>query len=184
MAQYINRLKVPDNGTIRHIVGFGQGDPGYDVLETKSRDNVPCVVFYYLKDGKKCSVSVTKYQGKYYVEYNSYNDVNSLISNQNRESTLRNVSREYLMETVMAYRAYRMLYNEYHGFRDDIADALDSGLECVYLGRLGKDREHLINLLERSGFHIESIDFDLIKTKEGICLASDGQCFNKDEIIP
>jgi hypothetical protein len=88
------------------------------------------------------------------------------------------------METVMAYRAYRMLYNEYHGFRDDMVDALNNGLECVYLGRMGKDKDHLINLLERSGFHIESIDFDLIKTKEGICLSSDGQCFNKDEIIP
>lgn len=184
MAQFMNKLKVPGEGTIHHVAGFGQGDPGYDVLVTKSKDNVPCVVYYYLKNGVKHSVSVTKYKGTYYVEYNSYSDVNSLISSQNRGCSLKNVSREYLAETVMAYRAYRMLYNEYHGFRDDILDALNSGIECVYLGRMGKDKDHLINLLERSGFHIESIDFDLIKTKEGICLSSDGQCFNKDEIIP
>lgn len=183
MAQSINKIKVPSEGTIRHIVGFGQGDPGYDVLETKSKDNVPCVTYYYLKNGMKFSVSVTKYQGKYFVESNSFSDINSLISCQKRGCTLKNVSRDYLMETVKAYRAYRMLFNEYNGFRDDILDALN-GLECVYLGGMAKDREYLTSLLERVGFHVESFDFDMIKTKEGICLSLDGLCFNKDEIIP
>lgn len=182
MAQFINKIKVPSEGSIRHIVGFGQGDTGYDVLETTSKDNVPCVVYYYIKNGIKHSVSVTKYQERYFVEYETFTDLNSLIS-QKKGCLLKSVSREYLMETVMAYRAYRMLFNEYTSFRDDIKDALNN-LECVYLGAMPKDIEQLKNLLERSGFHVKSVDFGMIKTAEGICLSFDGLCFNEDEIIP
>ncbi len=182
MAQFINKIKIPSEGSIRHIIGFGQGDTGYDVLEMTSKDNVPSVVYYYIKNGIKHSVSVTKFQKKYFVEYEIYNDLNSLIS-QKKSCSLKNVSRNYLTETVMAYRAYRMLFNEYISFRDDIMDALN-GLECVYLGGLAKDIEQLKNVLERSGFHIESVNFGMIKTKEGICLSLDGLCFNEDEITP
>lgn len=182
MAQFINKIKVPSVGSIRHIVGFGQGDTGYDVLETTSKDNAPSVVYYYIKNGIKYSVSVTKLQKKYFVEYETYNDLDSLIS-QKKSCSLKSVSRDYLMETVMAYRAYRMLFNEYTSFRSDIMDALDN-LECVYLGGMAKDIEQLKNLLERSGFHVESVNFGMIKTKEGICLSFDGLCFNEDEIIP
>ena len=182
MPQFINKIKVPSEGSIRHIVGFGQGDPGYDVLETTSKTNVPSVVYYYIKNGIKHSVSVAKYQERYSVEYETYSDLNSQIS-QKKSCPLKSVSRDYLMETVMAYRAYRMLFNEYTSFRDDIKDALNN-LECVYLGAMPKDIEQLKNLLERSGFHVESVDFGMIKTKEKICLSFDGLCFNEDEIIP
>lgn len=183
MAQYISKMKVPSEGSIRHIVGFGQGDPGYDVLETITKDKVPCVVYYYIKSGTKNSVAVSKYQGRYFVDHEVFSDLNSLISTQKHGCSLKSVTRDYLAETVKAYRAYRMLYNEYNGFRDDIYDALKN-LECVYLGGMAKDREKLVNLMERSGFHVEKIDFDMIKTKEGICLSMDGLCFNQDEIIP
>lgn len=183
MAQYINKIKVPNEGIVRHIIGFGQGDPGYDVLGTTSKNNESGVSYYYIKNGKKQSVSITKHQGRYYVEYDAYNDLDSFISYQKKSCTLKNVSRDYLMETVKAYRAYRILFNEYKSFRDDILDAVGN-LECVYLGSMSKNREHLQDLLERSGFHIESFDFDMIKTKEGICLSLDGLCFNQDEIIP
>lgn len=182
MAQFINKIKVSSEGSVRHIVGFGQGDPGYDVLETVSKDNVHSVVYYYIKNGIKHGVSVVKYQGKYFVEYETYNDLDSMVS-QKKSCSLKNVSRDYLTETVMAYRAYRMLFNEYTSFRDDIMDALNS-LECVYLGAMAKDAEQLKNLLERSGFHVESVNFGMMKTKEGICLSFDGLCFNEDEIIP
>lgn len=183
MSQYISKMKVPSDGTIRHIVGFGMGDPGYDVLEINTKDNVPGVTYYYLKKGIKQSVTVTKFRGNYFVEYESYTDLNSLTSCQKQGCSLKNVTRDCLMETVKAYRAYRMLFNEYKGFRDDILDALNS-LECVYLGGMAKDKDRLISMLERVGFHVESIDFNMIKTKEGICLSFDGLCFNKDEIIP
>lgn len=182
MAQFMNNIKIPNEGSVRHIVGFGRGDAGYDVLETTSKDNVPSVVYYYIKNGIKHSVSVSKFQKKYFVEYETYNDLNSLIG-QKKSCSLKNVSRDYLMEAVMAYRAYRMLFNEYTSFRDDIMDALNS-LECVYLGVLAKDSEQLKNVLERSGFHVESVNFGMIKTKEGVCLSFDGLCFNEDEIIP
>lgn len=182
MAQYINKMKV-NEGFIRHIVGFGQGDPGYDVLETATKDREPCVSYYYIKSGTKHSVSVTKHLGRYYVETNAYNDLESLISCQKKGCSLKNVSRDYLMETVKAYRGYRILFNEYKSFRDDIYDAAN-GLECVYLGNMSKSRERLRDLLERSGFHVESVDFDMIKTREGICLSLDGLCFNQNEIIP
>lgn len=182
MAQFINKVKIPNEGSVRHIVGFGQGDPGYDVLETTTKDNVPSVAYYYIKNGVKHSVSVTKYQGRYFVEYATYNDLNSFIS-QKKSCTLKNVSRDFLTEAVMAYRAYRMIFNEYTSFRDDIMDALDN-LECVYLGQMAKDSEQLNKLLERSGFHVESVNFGMIKTKEGICLSFDGLCFRADELIP
>jgi hypothetical protein len=183
MPQFINKIIVPSQGSIRHIIGFGQGDAGYDVIETISKDNVPVVVYYYIKNGIKHSVSVTKYQKRYFVDYETYIDLNSLVSYQKKSCSLNSVSRDYLMETVMAYRAYRMLFNEYTNFRDDIMDALNT-LECVYLGGMAKDSEHLISILERSGFHVESVNFGMIKTKEGICLSFDGLCFNQDEIIP
>jgi hypothetical protein len=183
MPQFINKIMVPSLGSIRHIVGFGQGDPGYDVLETTSKDNVPSVVYYYIKSGIKHSVSVTKYQKKYFVEYETYNGPDSLVSYQKKSCTLNSVSRDFLTETVMAYRAYRTLLNEYTSFRDDIMDALN-GLECVYLGAMAKDTEHLKDILERSGFHVESVNFGMIKTTEGICLSFDGLCFNEDQIIP
>ena len=182
MAQFINKIKVPSDGSIRHIIGFGPGDAGYDVLETTSNDHVVSVAYFYIKTGIKHSVSVSKYQNKYFVVYETYNDVDSLIS-QRQSCPLKSVSREYLMETVMAYRAYRMLFNEYTSFRDDIKDAL-TNLECVYLGGMPKDIDQLKSLLERSGFHVESVNFGMIKTKEGICLSFDGLCFNEDEIIP
>jgi len=182
MAQFINKIKVPNEGSIRHIVGFGQGDPGYDVLETTSKDNVPSVVYYYIKNGVKYSVAVTKYQKRHSVECETFTDLNSQVS-QKKSYSLTSVSRDFLKETVMTYRAYRMLFNEYLGFRDDIMDALN-GIQCVYLGGMAKDSEQLISLLERSGFHVDSVNFGMIKTKEGICLSFDGLCFNEDEIIP
>lgn len=184
MAQYINKIRVPSDGSIRHIVGFGQGDNGYDVFETAAKDNVPNVVYYYAKSGTKQSVSVSKYQGRYFVEHEAYHDLDSLISSEKHGCSLKSVTRDYLMETVKAYRGYRMLFNEYTGFRDDIRDALKTGLECVYLGGMAKDKDQLISLLGRSGFHVESFDFNTVKTKEGICLSLDGLCFNQDEIIP
>ena len=117
------------------------------------------------------------------MDYETYIDIGSLVSYQKKSYSFNSVSREFLMETVMAYRAYRMIYNEYTNFRDDIMDALN-GLECVYLGGMGKDSEHLVSIMERSGFHIESVNFGTIKTTEGICLSFDGLCFNADEIIP
>ena len=183
MAQFIKKIKVPSEGSIRHIVGFGQGDTGYDVLEMTSKDNVPSIIYYFIKNGIKRSVSVTKFQKKYFVEYATYHDLESLLSYQKKNCSLNSVPREYLMETVMAYRAYRMLFNEYISFRDDIMDALNN-LECVYLGEMAKDGERLKDLLERSGFHVESVNFGTIKTREGICLSNDGLCFNEDEIIP
>lgn len=183
MAQYINKVKVPNEGFIRHIIGFGQGDPGYDVLETTSKDKEPCISYYYVKNGTKYSVSITKHLGRYYVDINAYSDLESFISRQKKSCTLKNVSRDYLIETVKAYRAYRILFNEYKSFRDDIFDAANS-LECVYLGSMSRSRERLKDLLERSGFHVESVDFDMIKTREGICLSLEGLCFNQDEIIP
>lgn len=62
MSQYIGHIKVPSSGNIRHIVGFGEGDPGYDVLETASSGNTPCAIYYYIKGGKKNSVSVTEFK--------------------------------------------------------------------------------------------------------------------------
>jgi hypothetical protein len=183
MAQFMNKIKVPSEGSVRHIVGFGVGDSGYDVLETTTKDKIPCVAYYYIKSGKKHSVSVTKFQGKYFVEYETYNDLDSLISTNKKGCSLNNVTREFLAEAVMAYRAYRMLFNEYTSFRDDIKDALNN-LQCVYLGGMAKDSERLKSLLERSGFHVESVNFDMIKTQEGICISFDGLCFNADEIIP
>lgn len=138
MAQYINKIKV-NEGMVRHIVGFGQGDPGYDLLETTSKDHEHCVSYYYIKSGVKHSVSVTKHLGRYYVECNTYSDLDSLISCQKKSCSLKNVSRDYLMETVKAYRGYRILFNEYSSFRDDIYDAAKS-LECVYLGNMSKSR--------------------------------------------
>ncbi len=108
--------------------------------------------------------------------------MNSLVS-QKRSCTLKTVSNDFLMETVMAYRAYRMLFNEYMNFRSDIMDALNH-LECVYLGVLGRDPERLQDLMERSGFHIESMNFGMIKTREKICLSFDGMCFREDQIVP
>ena len=183
MAQYVNKIKVPDGGMVRHIIGFGQGDPGYDVLETTSQDGEPCISYYYVKSGAKRSVSVIKHLGRYYVESNTYSNPDSFISSEKKGSTLKNVSRDHLMEAVKAYRAYRIVFNEYKSFRDDILDAADS-LECVYLGNMARSRERLKDLLERSGFHVESVDFDMIKTKEGICLSFEGLCFHQDEIIP
>lgn len=183
MAQYINKLRVPSSGSVRHIVGFGLGDPGYDVLETVTKDNVPCVVYYYVKNRQKQSVSVAKFQDRYFVEHEVYAGLDSFISREKHGCSLKSVTRDYLMETVKAYRGYRMLFNEYKGFRDDILDALN-GLECVYLGKMGNDKDRLVQLLERSGFHVESFQFNMIKTKEGVCLSLDGLCFNQDEIIP
>lgn len=183
MPQYIRQIQVPSEGIVRHIVGFGQSDPGYDVLETTSKDQGPCISYFYIKDGAKHSVSITKYLGKYYVEYNIYSSVDTLISFQKKSCSLKSVSRDFLMETVKAYRAYRMLFNEYKSFRDDVLDAVNN-LECVYLGSMSSSRERLEDLLKRSGFHIESVDFDMIKTKEGVCISLDGLCFNQDEIIP
>ncbi len=183
MAQYLNKIKVPSEGMARHIIGFGQGDPGYDVLETTTKDRERCVSYYYIKSGAKHSVSITKRLGKYYVEHDTYSAQDSFITSQKKSCTLKNVSRDFLMETVKAYRAYRILYNEYKSFRDDILDALN-GLECVYLGNMSKSRERLKDLLERSGFHVESVDFDMIKTREGVCMSLEGLCFNQDEIIP
>lgn len=183
MSQFINKMRVPSEGSIHHIVGFGQGDKGYDVLETTTKDRVPCVVYYYIKNGMKNSVSVSKYQGRYFVEHEVYSSSDSLISSQKHGCSLKSVTRDYLTETVKAYRAYRMLFNESKGFRDDILDAMN-GLECVYLGGMAKDKDQLIQLLERVGFHVESFNFNTIKTKEGICISLDGLCFNQDEIIP
>lgn len=179
----MNHVKVPSEGSIRHIVGFGLGDTGYDVLETFSLDNLPNIAYYYIKRGVKQSVSITKFQSRYFVEYDSYSDTDSLIRHQKKSCTLKGVTRDFLMETVKAYRAYRMLFNEYNGFRDDILDAL-KGLECVYLGGMARDKDRLMNLMERSGFHVESFNFDTITTKEGICLSLNGLCFHADEIIP
>jgi hypothetical protein len=184
MAQYIDKMLVPNGGSVRHIVGFGMGDPGYDVLETRSKDNVPCVIYFYRKGRDKCSVSVTKFQGRYFLEFCVYSDMNSLLCTQKKSCTLRNVTRDFLQEAVKAYRAYRMLYNEYTGFRDDIRDAMKQGIECIYLGKLGKDKDRLIDLLTRAGFHVESFNFDTISTKEGVCLSMDGLCFRQDEVIP
>lgn len=182
MAQ-AQSIKLPNNGIVRHIVGFGMGDPGYDVFETTTNDNLPCVSYFYMKNGVKHSVSITKFQGKYYVEYGTYNSPDSVIPRQKKGCTLRGVSNEFLKETVMAYRGYRMLFNEYTSFRDDIEDALNH-LQCVYLGAMGKDIERLTDMLERSGFHIDSINFNTVKTKEGICITFDGLCFHESEIIP
>lgn len=184
MAQYINKMLVPAGGTIKHIVGFGSGDPGYDVLDTRSKDGVPCVVYYYRHGRDKCSVSVTKFQGRYFLEYCVYNGMDSLLATQKKSCTLRNVTRDFLQEAVKAYRAYRMLYNEYTGFRDDIRDAMKQGIECIYLGKLGSEKDRLMDLMTRAGFHVESFNFDTITTKEGVCLSLDGLCFRKDEIIP
>jgi hypothetical protein len=49
---------------------------------------------------------------------------------------------------------------------------------------MAKGKDRLTGLLNRSGFHVESFDFNTISTKEGICLSLDGLCFKKDEIIP
>lgn len=184
MAQYIDKMLVPNGGSVRHIVGFGMGDPGYDVLETRSKDNVPCVIYFYRRGRDKRSVSVTKFQGRYFLESCLYSDTDSLLCTQKKSCTLRNVTRDFLQEAVKAYRAYRMLYNEYTGFRDDIHDAMKQGIECIYLGKLGKDKDRLMDLLTRAGFHVESFNFDTISTKEGICLSMDGLCFRQDEIIP
>jgi hypothetical protein len=178
MPQFANKVKVPDGGIVRHIVGFGQGDPGYDVVQIGSS-----VGYYYVKNRTKFSVTVTEQLGRYYVEYNQYNDLDSFLSCQKKSSSLKNVSRDFLMETVRAYRAYRIIFGKYKSFRDDILEAANS-LECVYLGNMAKDRERLKDLLEKSGFHVTSVDFDMIKTKEGICLSTDGLCFNQNEIIP
>lgn len=183
MAQYINKIKVPNEGTVRHIVGFGHGDPGYDVLDTSSKEKGRSVSYYYIKNRVKYSVTISENQGSYFIEYNAYNDPDSFITCKKKSCSLKNVSRDFLMETVKAYRAYRLLFDQYKSFRDDILDAVNS-LECVYLGGMAKDRERLQSLLERSGFHIESVDYDMIKTKEGICLSLDGLCFNQNEIIP
>jgi hypothetical protein len=182
MAQ-MNKMKLPNSGSVRHIVGFGQGDPGYDVLETTTQDNIPCAAYYYVKNGIKHSVSVAKFQGRYSVEYETYDSPDSLISRQKKGCSLSSVTNDFLKETVMAYRAYRMLFNEYTSFRDDIKDALNN-LQCVYLGAMGKDPERLKDILERSGFHVDSINFNMVKTKEKICISFDGLCFNEDEIIP
>lgn len=77
-----------------------------------------------------------------------------------------------------------MLHNEYTGFRNDILDSIKQGIECIYLGNMAKDKDHLTGLLNRSGFHVESFNFNTINTKEGICLSLDGLCFKQDEIIP
>ncbi len=184
MSQYIGHIKVPSSGSIRHIVGFGEGDPGYDVLETVSSGNTPCVIYYYIKSRKKGSVSITEFQKKYFVEHCIYRDQDSVIPEQKNGGTLRNVTNEYLQEAVKAYRAYRMLHNEYTGFRNDILDSIKQGIECIYLGNMAKGKDRLTGLLNRSGFHVESFDFNTISTKEGICLSLDGLCFKKDEIIP
>ena len=183
MAQYINKLKVPSDGIVRHIIGFGVGDPGYDVLETFSKNNESSVSYYYMKNRMKCSVSVSELRGRYYVDHCVYSSPESFLCVQKSSCPLKNATRDYLMEAVMAYRAFRILSNKYISFRDDILDAVNS-LECVYLGRLSRDRERLMDLLERSGFHIESVNFNVINTRENICLSFDGLCFHRDEIIP
>ncbi|WBY64006.1 MAG: MEDS domain-containing protein [Thermocaproicibacter melissae] len=184
MAQYIDKMLVPSVGIIRHIVGFGMGDPGYNVLDTQSKDYVPCVVYYFRRGMEKRSVSVTKYQGKYFLEYCTYSSLDAVLTTQKKSYTLRTVTRDFLFEAVKAYRAYRLLYNEYPGFREDIYDALRQGIGCVYLGSLGKDRTRLIDLMTRSGFHVTSYNFDTVTTKEGICVTLDGLCFRPDEVIP
>jgi hypothetical protein len=184
MAQYIDKMLVPSVGMIRHVVGFGMGDPGYDVLDTYSKDNVPCVIYYFRHGTEKRSISVTKYQGRYFLEYCTYSNPDAVLATQKKSFTLRTVTRDILMEAVKAYRAYRLLYNEYPGFRDDIYDALKQGIECVYLGNLGKDKDRLIDLMTRSGFHVTSYNFHTVTTREGICVSSDGLCFRQDEVIP
>jgi hypothetical protein len=183
VAQFINKVKVPNEGSVRHIIGFGQGDPGYDVLETNSKENGRSVSYYYIKNGVKCCVSISEDRDRYYVEHITYNDLDSFITRTKKSCSLQSVSRDFLTETVKVYRAYRLLFDKYKSFRDDVLDAVNS-LECVYLGSMSKDMERLQNLLERSGFHMKSIDYDMIKTKEGICISLDGLCFNEDEIIP
>ena len=178
MPHFAIKVNVPDGGIVRHVVGFGQGDPGYDVVQIGSS-----VGYYYVKNRTKYSVTITEQLGRYYVEYNKYNDLDSFLSCQKKSGSLKNVSRDYLMETVRAYRAYRIIFGKYKSFRDDILEAANN-LECVYLGNMAKDRERLKELLEKSGFHVTSVDFDMIKTKEGICLSTDGLCFNQNEIIP
>lgn len=183
MPQYVNKVKIQGGGSVRHIVGFGAGDPGYDVLQTE-QNGVPSISYYYLQGrGKQC-VTVSKLQGRYFVEHCVYSRPDSQMATEKKGGTLRNVSREYLQEAVKAYRGYRMLFNEYPGFRDDILDAMKQGIECVYLGNMAKDKDRLSDLLTRSGFHIESFNFDAFTTKEGICISMDGVCFRQDEIIP
>ena len=179
MPQFINGLRVPSTGTIRHIAGFGRGDHGYDVLVTKLRSSVtPCVISYFVEDSRKRSVTIAKLHGGYLVEYGSYADLNFEDSFLNESCSLRNVPGKYLLETVKAYRAYRVVFNEYKGVRDEIIDAT-KGLEFIYLGNMARDRESLVKLLEKSGFHIEKVDFNMIKTSEGICISLDGGCFKE-----
>ncbi|HEX3037405.1 MAG TPA: hypothetical protein VHO94_00240 [Oscillospiraceae bacterium] len=181
MAQFINRIRVPGDGTIRHIAGFGHGDNGYDVLVTRLKNKaIPCVIYYYLEGEKKKSVTVAKWNGGYFIEYGNYLDVNSLDSYLNESCSLKMVSRKNLFVTVKAYRAYRMVFNEYGGVRDEIIDAT-KGLECIYLGNMARDRESLVKLLERIGFHPVTVDFNMITTKEGICIALDGICFKEKQ---
>lgn len=179
MAQYINGLRVPSDGIVRHVAGFGQGDNGYDVLVTKrNNSSVPCVISYFLEDGKKKSVSVSKLFGGYSIEYGTYSDSSMLESCLTQSCSLSRVPRKYLTETVKAYRAYRIIFNEYKGVRDEIIDAT-KGIECIYIGNIMHDKENFMKLLERLGFHVESVDFNMIKTKEGICIMSDGICYKE-----
>ena len=183
MPQYVNKIKIQGEGSVRHIIGFGAGDSGYDVLQTE-QNGAPNVSYYYMRRGNKNCVTVSKLQGRYFVEHRVYSGPDSNMTIEKKGGTLRSVSREFLQEAVKAYRAYRMLFNEYPGFRADILDAMKQGIECVYLGNMSKDRDRLSDLLTRSGFHIESFNFDAFTTKEGICISMDGMCYRQDEIIP
>lgn len=179
MAQFINGLRVPSDGTIRHIAGFGHGDNGYDVLVTTLRnESTPCTVYYFTEGGRKCSITVARRHAGYLIEMEHYSDSNSLDSFFNQPFSIKRVPRRYLTPTVKAYRAYRMVFNEYRGIRDEIIDATQ-GLECVYLGKMAQDKESLVKLLERLGFHPDTVDFNMIRTKEGICIGTDGICFKE-----
>ncbi|HHV32982.1 hypothetical protein [Caproiciproducens sp. LBM24188] len=180
MPQFINGLKVSSNGTIRHVAGFGSGDGGYDVLLTtmRSQGSLPCVTYYFRDGMTKRSVSVAKSRGSYLIEMGTFADMDAPESFFNDSVSMRRVPRKYLKETAMAYRAYRILFNEFKGIREEILDAAN-GLEYLYLGTLSRDKDGLLKMLERAGFHPDKVDVNMIHTKEGICISPDGTCFKE-----
>lgn len=180
MGQYINKLKVPCEGLIRHIPGLGHGDYGYNVLVTTQSNNLPRVSFYFTENRKKLSITVTKFQGIYSFELGYYSSSDSLYSYFTENYPLRRVPRKYVQEAVKVYRAYRMLCNDYISLRDEIIDA-SKGIQCIYLGKLAYDMEGLETMLKRIGFHPEVVNYNMIKTKEGICISTDGICIREGE---
>lgn len=180
MAQYINKIKVPSDGIIRHIPGLGHGDYGYNVLVTIQSNNLPRISYFFLENKKKLSITASKFQGIYSFELGFYSSPDALYSFFTENYPLRRVPRKYVGEAVKVYRAHRMLCNDYISLRDEIIDA-SKGIQCIYLGKLASDMEGLEAMLKRIGFHPEIVNYNMIKTQEGICISTDGICVRDGE---